>query len=229
MPRSWSHAGMLPRCAMGSSDRAHHLRGCTWFSQAFCFIQIFLLHGANRIYAGTARFTGDKSKKSNSKSDQWMFSIAAKRPDATTPPSTAATTSPALRETAGPLTVTATALTTHAGRHKQRHAGTDVFSRLFLWRVWKFVGSCLRFRTPPTPPPSWRKGVIGGVRGSRLFPLEQRRAVAMRRSGWNARTCPLHPTTCPPPCLHTHTHTHYNGNNLNDTYASGVYIYRCLL
>lgn len=177
---------MLPRCAMGSSDRAHHLRGCTWFSQAFFFSFKYSYSTVPIGYMREqkpARFTGDKSKKNNSKSDQWMFSIAAKRPDATTPPSTAATTSPALRETAGPLTVTATALTTHAGRHKQRHAGTDVFSRLFLWRVWKFVGSCLRFRTPPTPPPSWRKGVIGGVRGSRLLPLEQRRAVALRRSG----------------------------------------------
>lgn len=37
------------------------------------------------------RFTGGiKSKKNNSRSDQWMFSIAVQRPDATTPPVTAA-------------------------------------------------------------------------------------------------------------------------------------------
>lgn len=35
LPRSWSHVGMLPRCGAGSSDHAHHQRGCTWFFLAF--------------------------------------------------------------------------------------------------------------------------------------------------------------------------------------------------
>ncbi len=57
----------------------------------------------------------------------------------------------------------------------------------------------------PAPLPARREGVIGGVRGSHLFPLEQRRTVALWRRGSKSGTCPLSRLTTR---ARTHTQTH---------------------
>jgi len=65
---------------------------------------------------------------------------------------------------------------------------------------------------PDSPTRGGREGVIGGVQGSHLFPLEQRRTVALWRRGPEAGTCPLSTLQ---PSTHTHTHTHTHTEDAN--------------
>lgn len=58
-----------------------------------------------------------------------------------------------------------------------------------------------------TPTAARREGLIGGVRGSHLFPLEQGRTAARRRSGSASGTCPLPPPSLSSLLTHVHKHT----------------------
>lgn len=72
----------------------------------------------------------------------------------------------------------------------------------------------------PDSPPAARGGVIGGVRGTHLFPLERRRTVVAWRRDSDSGICPHLLSS-----LHMHARTHASNRRINNTFKSRVGFY----